>query len=114
MHESCKIQKSDLLFFLNTAVSSIMNQVFRKTKRNPGRGSSTVPLDRITGSPLCTRETLVCSATSEASKENAKRARKLHTQFAHVRKAGDPVTASANTSLLVLNLIAKYCNFGTP
>lgn len=76
-----------------------------------GRGSRTTPTT-FTGA-LKGRHELLASASSASTASNVKRARKLLTSYANLHGALEPVHVTKDSSILILNLLAEYCKFGT-
>jgi len=52
-------------------------------------------------------------ALSKASTANVQRARKKLQEFSKLHNASDPREVSSSSSVLVVNLLAQYCKFGT-
>ena len=88
------------------------DDVTRNSRRNRGRGNSSIPLQRLDRDTLLTREDLIMSANSNSTKANVARARTVLSKFAAKHRASDPKDVTPNSSLLVMNAIAFYCNFG--
>lgn len=87
-----------------------MDSFLRKNKPHRNKAS---PAD-LQDKTIFTRSQLLSSACSKSTLANAKRAKKILLEFAKLHNAPDPREFKANSSLLVLNLVAKYCNFGKP
>lgn len=60
------------------------------------------------------RHALFSSTNSKATQASVKRAKNVLFVFAPAHDSPDPVRITPNSSLLVLNLLAKYCKFGSP
>ena len=75
--------------------------------RNSGRGKRIVGLDRLQGKDLKSRLALI-----SWTKSNVERARYLIMEFKSIHKCVDPEKVNLGSSLLILNLLAKYCKFG--
>ena len=81
--------------------------------RQWGRGSKVVNDKGISTDRLLDRHELVSSSRSKSTTANVNRARKLISSFAISHDAPDPIRVTPNYSELVMNLIAKYCCFGS-
>lgn len=88
------------------------NSFIRNSRRNRGRGNSSIPLQRLDKDTLLSRADLILSANSKSTKANVKRARTILAKFASQHSAPDPNEVTPNSSVLVMNVIAYYCNFG--
>lgn len=77
------------------------------------RGSQGINVQFRTGERLLGRHELLSSANSKSTQANVKTAKKILREFATHYNAPDPEDVTCNSSTLVMNLLAKYCRFGT-
>lgn len=83
---------------------------FLKHKKLNKTLTTTAPLQ---DKQFLTRYQLLRSARSKSTAANARRAKNLLIDFAMLHGAQDPYFFTVGSFLLVMNLIAKYCKFGT-
>ena len=83
-------------------------------RRRRGRGNRSIPLQRLGNGSLKSRADLILSANSKSSKANVRRARKVLLHYCAKHDAPDPSRVTSHSSVLIMNLLADYCNFGKP
>ena len=100
---------------ISPAALELSNYESTSIKRSEGRksiGVNSCSLQRLQGT-LIPRAQQVLSANRKSTKANTRQAQKVLQYFMQLHGESDPINVSLNSSCLVMNLIAKYCKFGT-
>lgn len=84
----------------------------KELNRRCGRGSNGPNFARLGEGDFASRNELLSSAVSKSTQANIKRAKKVLDEYSRQHGTSDPEQVSVDSSLFVMNLLAKYCKFG--